>query len=284
MPRFVGMPERLLAIIIYAVIAYVAIIIFGYLVQRKMLYFPDRRSREAEAERARQHGLLLWPAQSDDYYGLVSADLPPGSNGVIVIFHGNAGSAADRFYYVGVLQRLGYRVVLYEYPGYGARPGEMSENVFVSDGLRAARAAVTEFGGPLYLWGESLGCGIASAVAAGMEPAAAGVILVMPWDTLPNIAQDVYWALPTKLLVRDRYDNINNLRDFKGPIAVVMAGRDDVIPNKRTLNLYESLPEGRRLWTLESAGHNDWPLVVGEGWWREVMDFAAGGGALDSKR
>lgn len=277
MLRFAFLPERLLVTIVFVIFAYIVVLVLGYFGQGKMLYFPSRRSREAEADQAKQYGLLLWHEEPADYYGLVSADFQGPSKGVVLVCHGNAGSAVDRFYYIGSLQRLGYRVVLYEYPGYGARPGELREDVFVADALRAARAAIEEFGGPLFVLGESLGCGIASAIAGSTELAVKGVILITPWDTLPNLAQDIYWALPAKLLVRDKYDNIANLRDFKGPIAVVMAGIDEVIPNKRTMNLFESLPENKRLWTLQGAGHNDWPGVVEEMWWKEVVDFVSGG-------
>jgi hypothetical protein len=41
----------------------------------------------------------------------------------MIIFHGNAGSARDRLYYIEPLERLGYRIILAEYPGYEARAG-----------------------------------------------------------------------------------------------------------------------------------------------------------------
>jgi pimeloyl-ACP methyl ester carboxylesterase len=120
--------------------------------------------------------------------------------------------------------------------------------------------------------------GVESRRRSRTEIAAKGVVLVTPWDTLPDLAQDIYRFLPVRRLVRDRYDNIGNLRDFEGPIAVVMAGEDEIIPNRRTKRLYEALPESKRLWTLQGAGHNDWLTVVGGVWWREIMDFVSGSG------
>ena len=104
-----------------------------------------------------------------------------------------------------------------------------------------------------------------------------GVVMITPWDTLPKLAQNLYWYLPVKWLIKDKYDNIKNLRDFNGPIAVVMAGEDEIIPTRRTMELFESLSENKRLWTLQGAGHNDWPVVADRTWWKEVMNFVSGG-------
>ena len=125
MMRFTILPERPLAIVVVAILAYLAVVIFAYLRQEQMLYFPDRCTRAAETDRAKQLGLLLWPANSVDYHGFVSRNFPSQSKGVVLVFHGNAGSAMDRSYYIAEIQRLGYRVVLFEYPGYGARPGPL---------------------------------------------------------------------------------------------------------------------------------------------------------------
>ena len=277
MLRFTILPGRLLEPIVIVILAYVAVLVFAYLRQEKMTYFPYRCTRAVAVDRAQQFGLLLWPASSADYYGFVSTDFSGPSKGVVLCFHGNAGSAVDRFYYINEIQRLGYRVVLFEYPGYGARSGPLRESVFIADAKRAAQTAVEQFGGPLFVWGESLGCGIASAIAGGKEITVKGVVMVTPWDTLPDLAQNLYWYLPVKWLIRDAYDNIINLRDFKGPIAVVMAGEDEIIPNKRTEKLFESLSENKRLWTVQNAGHNDWLRAVDETWWKEVMDFVDGG-------
>ncbi|MBN1579432.1 MAG: alpha/beta hydrolase [Anaerolineae bacterium] len=93
------------------------------------------------------------------------------------------------------------------------------------------------------------------------------------WDTLPRLAQGLYWYLPARWLTRDKYDNAKNLQPFRGPGAVIMAGQDEVIPNKHTMRLYESLPREKKLWVFENAGHNTLPLTSDAEWWAEVMTF-----------
>ena len=58
-----------------------------------------------------------------------------------------------------------FRVILAEYPKYGGRPGKVGEKSFVAAGLETVRLAQKQYREPLYLLGESLGCGVAAAVA-----------------------------------------------------------------------------------------------------------------------
>ena len=61
---------------------------------------------------------------------------------------------------------------------------------------------------------------------------------------------------------------------FKGRIAVVGAERDEVIPLAHAKHLYDSLPgPARKMWTMQGAGHNDWPMHVNSGWWQEIMAY-----------
>jgi fermentation-respiration switch protein FrsA (DUF1100 family) len=120
-----------------------------------------------------------------------------------------------------------------------------------------------------------LGCGVAAAVAADPAIPVEGVVMITPWDSLPAVAQALYGNLPLRRLVRDKYDSIRNLQAYKKPIAVAVAERDEIIPRKNSLRLYESLKAPKRLWVFAGAGHNSWPMGPNEAWWREAMDFVS---------
>ena len=252
-------------------------ILSGCDIQRNLLYYPGQITIADVQRYAAGNDLRLWPVENAGYSGLVSRMGPDVSRGTVVVFHGNAGAAAYRDYYVTALEGLGYRVVLAEYPGYGGRISELSEKSLVADARETAARAREEFGGPLYLWGESLGCGVASALAADPVLRPQGVILLTPWDSLLHEAQAQFPWLPVRLLMRDVYDNVANLASYTGPVAVIMAGRDEVIPNRLTENLFRSLVGPKRIWTFANAGHNDWPSQPGLAWWGEVMDFVRAG-------
>ena len=129
-------------------------LIVGYLLlagiialnQKRMLYFPDPTPPSVDSLRPTGGpALAIWPAASGPAFrGYVSADPTerPPTRGTVVVFHGNAGSARDRGYYLAALERRGYRTILAEYPGYGGRAGELGESSFVADGRETARRAL----------------------------------------------------------------------------------------------------------------------------------------------
>jgi alpha-beta hydrolase superfamily lysophospholipase len=254
-------------------LAYGLLIAVAFLLQRKMLYYPDRSPPTATMLAMVE--LRTWPANGD-MRGLLGVETPQPAAGTVLVWHGNAGAAWQRGYYVDALHALGYRVLLAEYPGYGGRPGEPSEAALVADAQETLRRAYAEFGAPIYLWGESLGAGVVAAVAAQPSAPVAGLVLLTPWDSLPDLAQRLYPFLPMRWLLRDRYDSVRNLQSVTVPIAVVIAEQDEIIPLAHSQRLYDSLAAPKRRWVLPGAGHNTWPAEAHHAWWGEVMAFVTG--------
>jgi hypothetical protein len=255
---------------IAAIVAAIILLTLIVLLQRRLLYFPDPvPPSPLQLDAA---GLSRWPGQgvARGYVGLANASV---ARGTVLVFHGNAGAAWQRAYYVEALELLGYRVVLAKYPGYDGRAGSPSEAALVADGIASVEQIYQRYGEPIVLWGESLGSGVAAAVARQSQVPLAGLVLLTPWDSLPELAQWHYPLLPLRYLMRDQYDSIDNLKAFGGKVALLVAADDDIIPEERSMALYESLPGLKKLWRFAGAGHNSWPADPREHWWREVMDF-----------
>jgi pimeloyl-ACP methyl ester carboxylesterase len=244
-------------------------------IQYRMLYYPSP-SIPSEQSIAGS-GIRFWPSSGGDYRGFIGGNETDSLRGTFIVFHGNGGTAADRGFYTKELGGLGYRVILAEYPKYGGRKGELGEAAFVRDADETVRLAFENFGGPIFLLGESLGCGVASAVARITPVPVEGIVLMTPWDTLRSVAKSHFPLLPVRLFLKDSYDNVGNLTSFRGRIAIVGAGRDEFIPIRHALNLYRSLSSPAvKMWVIEGAGHNDWPVMVGPPWWKEVVTFVGG--------
>lgn len=237
------------------------------MLQDRFLYFPDRASVDDMVA----PGLRAWPGP-DDFRGLLAEPHGP-ARATAIVFHGNAGHAGHRGYYASVLTRLGIRVILAEYPGYGPRDGALGERSFVDDAEQLIALARRQFDVPLLLVGESLGAGVAAAAAARQRENIAAVLLLTPWDKLASIASHHYAWLPTGWLLRDRYDSVANLAGLGRPVMVVVAERDNIVPARFGKALYEALDEPRRLAVINHAGHNDWTGYVDEAWWRNAIGF-----------
>lgn len=258
--------------LISLLLIYLLMLLAVFLLQRKMTYFPAQFNPEQYQQLLNGLQLRPWPS-ANNMRAIISRNPLPSTKGTVIVFHGNAGSAIHRTYYIEALQHLNYRVVIAEYPGYGVRKGSPSEAVLIQDGIDIVRMAWEEFKEPLFLCGESLGSGVVSGIVASKQVPVKGLLLIMPFDTMANIAQHHYWFFFAKWLLKDKFDNIQNLRDFKGNTAVILAEQDEVVPNRSTMALFEALSGEKKLWRFKNASHNTLPLAAGNPWWHEAMQF-----------
>ena len=260
------------------IVKFLMLALAGYLVfaallfffQRKVLYYPYHAQFNQES--ASREGLAHWPSQQN-FRGFIGREPLKEAKGTVVVFHGNAGAAFHRSYYLRALSRYNMRVILAEYPGYGGREGRISEKTLVEDGLQTVELVHQQFGGPLFVWGESLGCGVAARIVKESTVPVEGAVLLLPWDSLAELAQSLYWYFPARWLVLDRYNNIENLQGFAGKIAVLLAENDEIVPLQHGQHLYDSITTTKKQWIFKNSGHNDFPVAPGEQWWKEVVAF-----------
>lgn len=252
---------------------YIAVILATmHFLQDRLLYYPGGENLAEVMHLGAARGLTPWP-DAAAYRAWLAEPAGIPARGTVIVFHGNAGSAFHRSHYADALTRRGLRVLLAEYPAYGARPGKVGELHFVADGVETLAQVRRSFDGPLYLFGESLGAGVAAAVAAQAATPVAGIAAITPWTTLPDLAQHIYWFLPARWLVRDHYDNSANLNRWGGPVAVLIAERDEIIPPAHGQRLFDALTTPKQRWVFARAGHNDWPVAPDATWWDEVMAY-----------
>lgn len=250
---------------------YLIVLALMFFSQRSLLYLPDHRYVSKDELEA--FGLSRWP--DDDTCRGYLADRPSAEL-TIVVFHGNAGSAIDRLYYAEAFGFLSARLLLAEYPGYGGRQGQRTQNTLVRDARETLTLVQQQFPDqPLYVVGESLGAAVAAGALGSDEPALAkppvdGLLLLTPWNTLTAVAAHHYRFLPVELLLTDRYPSDRWLADVSTPKVVVIAGRDEVVPAMFGRALFDSLPEPKRISVVEDAHHNDWFQRVDRQWWHEL--------------
>jgi alpha-beta hydrolase superfamily lysophospholipase len=195
--------------------------------------------------------------------------------GTIVVFHGNAGCAFDRSYYSDAFAQRGFRTFLYEYPGYGGRAGSPSASSIIGDAQALVRSLDRAGYGPIYLWGESVGSGIAAEVCRDPTLPVHGLVLLTPWDSLAHAAATHYPFIPVSVLLWDKYDSVANLENFHHPVCVICSTDDTILPARLGLNLYARLNPPKNLILQPDCGHNDWPNSPALAWWDNALDFIA---------
>jgi fermentation-respiration switch protein FrsA (DUF1100 family) len=247
--RYIRAAARLAAIAIGAW-ALTACVLWA--IQDSMLFHPDTRplgeppaaSKFARATLITADGLELafWTAPPE-----------PGQP-VIVHFHGNAGNAADRFPFASGFARRGWGYVLAEYRGYGGNPGTPSETGLFEDGRADMRWVEATWGVKVpYLLGESLGGGVAVAMAT--ERPVAALVLDAPFTSVTDIAAGLFPWLPARQMVRNPFDNLSRIPGIRVPLIVFHAERDGVIPVAHGRAVLAAAPGPKTGLFLPGAAH-----------------------------
>ncbi len=247
-----------------------------YFFQRHILYLlTDSATVEETLAATGSDRARAWPSATG-FRGILFEPEQRSATGTLLFFHGNAGHAGHRVGYAEEASRHGWRVILIEYPGYGARPGTPAEQAIVDDAVEAVALARRQFGNRLVLAGESLGAGVAAAAIGVLRTRGQtvdGLLLVTPWDEYANTVRHHYPWLPVRLLLKESYSSVENLRGYDGPSVIIVAENDRVIPARLGRALFDTLQGKKELLVVDGGEHNDWYYRVDAAWWKRVSEM-----------
>jgi pimeloyl-ACP methyl ester carboxylesterase len=239
--------------------------------QRRLLYFPPVFKPEQVDEMGKFERMERWLGPQGTQLGWkrLAPTQPP--QGRVLLMHGNAGCAFQCGRYANVLQQAApLDLFVVEYPGYADRAGKPSERAIYEAAAEAFEQLPTN--GPTCLLGESLGTGVAAYLAGRFPDKVAGIIMLAPFNRLAAVAQAHYPFLPVRLLLVERFPAEDHLRNYHGPVAMLVGGQDRVIPQKFGRRLYDGYSGPKRLWEFPRADHGavmDQPVEI----WKELIAF-----------
>ena len=251
-------------------IAYGLFVLAAAIFQRRLIYFPRTIPPALAEPAAAELGFVPWRNPSGQIIGwkLPAASSPVAS---VLITHGNAGCAIDRGYLAGPIHDAApVDVFVLEYPGYGSRAGSPDKKSFLA-AAEEALGLLTN-GLPKYLVSESLGAGAACYLAKAHPAEVAGLVLFMPYHNLASVAQRKMPWLPAYFLLLDRFNPAEDLKDYRGPVKIVLAGADEIIPVESGRRLFEGYAGPKNLQIIPGARHNEIAEQSPE-WWKEVFSF-----------
>ena len=253
-------------------IVYLGVVLLAALFQRRLLYFPTKLPRERAEQTALGEGFVPWKTKAGQTIGwkIPARGSPTGS---VLVVHGNAGYALDRGYIAKPIHAAAaLDVYVLEYPGYGARSGSPTLKSFLAAGEEACNTLPTDL--PVYLVSESIGAGVVAHLAKKFPTKVSGLLMFAPFDDLGSVAQSQMPFLPAKWILRDRFRPAAWLADYRGPVKIIVAERDEIIPPRFGRRLYDSYNGPKELQIVPEAGHNDIAEQSPE-WWRDVLSFWA---------
>lgn len=185
----------------------------------------------------------------------IPATAPRKPRTLVLGFGGNAWNGEDVGSYLHELYPHA-EVVAFHYRGYRPSTGVPSAEALIADAPLVYDAAVRQVKPERTIAvGFSIGSGIAATLSVRRKPD--GLILVTPFDSLRAVAQSLYPWLPIGPFFRHEIDTAEALRDARIPVAIVAAGRDEIIPSRRTEALRPHVADLVFDRTIAGAGHND---------------------------
>jgi fermentation-respiration switch protein FrsA (DUF1100 family) len=240
---------------IVAALGYVAVGAIMFFAQRSLMYFPEAvRTAPAAAGFAQAEEVLLEP---DGGEKVIAWHVPPRRNKPVVLyFHGNGGAVRLRVPRFQKIVAAGFGLVALSYRGYGGSSGMPTEAGLIDDARAAYAFAAARYPAErIVLWGESLGTGVAVALAA--EKPVGRVILESPYTSAVDIASAHYWLLPVRLLMKDQFRSDLRIRRITAPVLILHGDADGIIPVEYGQRLFAMIAGKKKMVRFPRGGHND---------------------------
>jgi fermentation-respiration switch protein FrsA (DUF1100 family) len=242
----------------YLAIVYLGVVVVFWLLERNLVFRPSSAT-------------VLWkpPVNSaTENVSLESADGTklhgwwlPGRTpeaGAFLVAHGNGHNLSTRGHLAADLRRTtGAGVLLFDYPGYGKSEGKPTEEGCYDAG-EAAFEWLTEKkkipANRIVLLGESLGGGTAIELATRHDHRA--LVLIFTFTSLPAVAKKHFPFLPTKQLMRTRFDNLGKIGLCHRPVFIAHGTADEAVPISHGQVLFAAANSPKEFLVMDGMGHS----------------------------
>jgi uncharacterized protein len=236
-------------LLIFCAIMYLSAMVVVTLFQRRLIFFPSREHPQSQY------------TQWNEYDSQIGwKKISKSQKHIWLFFHGNRGNVLTRDFILKCIPAED-SVYAVEYPGYGFRngsPSKRSIDAAADEAFAALRAKNP--GVPIVVVGESIGSGPACHLAKHASPPEK-IILAVPFDNFPSVAQSRMFYVPAKWLVADRWNNVESLEGYKGKLEIYALSNDKVVPSIHARRLYRAYPDA--VYHECDGVHRDWWKAAG---------------------
>lgn len=253
-------------LVVAAVLFYLGGLGVLYFWQRNFQYEPEGRFLELGETTLTNAAVVTIPTADNATVTGWYAQPQPGKP-VIVYYKGNADSFSAEHVRFETFAADGYGFLAFDYRGFPASPGVITEDNVLADALAAFDWAKGK-GAPLVIWGRSLGSGPATYVASQRQ--ADALFLETPFDSALAVAEDRYGWFPVGWLMKDQYRVDQWIGQVSEPVFVAHGTADRTIAQSHGQRVYDLAPNKAGIWIVPDAGHSDlWRLGI----WAKAKGF-----------
>ena len=223
--------------------SYILVGAYLFIFQRDFMYFPTAKA--AHNFQAENFSI------NEETINVVV--LNKGQHHAIVYFGGNGESVVNNAHnFTKIFPH--HTVYLVNYRGYGGSTGTPTEQALYSDAQHIYDVVANRHQ-QISVIGRSLGTGVATFLASTRT--VNKMVLITPYDSIQNMAQDMYPVYPISLLLKDKYNSSDRIKNVKSTTLIILAEHDAVIPSKYSTRLINAFPPAQiRVEVIKGAGHN----------------------------
>ncbi len=255
-----------LIVVALVVVVYIAALGVLYFKQRDLMYDPGSKVI-ALADTALKHAQAVAIPTSDNAVVNGWYEAPSPGKPVIIYYKGNAASFSSEHERYEAFEQDGYGFLAFDYRGFPASPGSISQEHILADALAAYDWAHAK-GAPIVIWGRSLGSGPATYVASRRDPEA--LLLETPFLSAVDVAFDRYPYMPVYWLMEDQFPVKDWILKVKAPVYVAHGTADQTIDVHHGRAVYALAPNKYGLWIVDGADHGD---LWKDGIWDKAKTF-----------
>ena len=246
--------NNLLSFLQLIILVYLFLLAFLYFYQRNLMYHPDENNyfndklsvNIEEVEISTQDGLALlgWYHEKDIR-----------KNKTILFFHGNAGSLENRIHKLNHFRDMSVNFLIVAWRGFSGNEGKPSEIGLYEDGESAIRWLMKKgvYEKDIVIYGESLGTGVATHLSQNRN--FAGIILETPFTSMIDAAKKFYPYIPVGLLLKDKFENKNKIKNVKSPILIMHGEKDQIVPFEMGQKMFEIANEPKYSYFTKYDNH-----------------------------
>jgi pimeloyl-ACP methyl ester carboxylesterase len=176
--------------------------------------------------------------------------------GLVFYLHGNGGDLTTWTTGLEFYRRTNYDLFIFDYRGYGKSTGRIESEAQLHADVRAAWETIAPRyrNLPIVVFGRSLGTGLATQLAAEVDPAM--LVLVTPFASMVDAATRQYPIAPAFLLKYPlRTDKL--IGSVRSPVLLVAGTQDVLTPLADSEHLKSLARSPVELLIVEGAGHNN---------------------------
>ncbi|TJY31843.1 alpha/beta hydrolase [Pontimicrobium aquaticum] len=227
-----------------------------YVLQERFLFLPEILPQDHTYSLTYDYDEYFLNAPNEGVINTVhiKANNPQG---VILYFHGNAGSLKRWSKIAEYFVAINYDVYIMDYRTYGKSKGTLSEEALYED-AQACYNHLKQFWTEdnITVYGRSLGSAMATKMAATNNPKQ--LILETPFYNIADVAKSRFPMFPVKKLLKYQFSNNEHIKNVSCVIHIVHGTNDKVVPFSSGEKLFKTLKSKKATLTIvENGGHNN---------------------------